>query len=192
MYTSVMMLALSGCFVQAALVPEQPKWLSDYGLAWKQGQREGKPLAVVLGSGQAGWNQLSQDGELNKEAVRMLRDNYVCVYLNTKEEADRELAASLKLNGGSGIVISDRTVEHQAFRHQGGMPAAELKQVLQKYADPDHVVRATETLTQAQAAPASHYRQSYYPPANAAPVYAPPMGGFVPFGGFGGGRSGGC
>jgi len=153
-----------------------PSWLKDYGAARQQGRDEQKPVCVIIGSGKAGWVQLSQEGRLSADAKRLLADNYVCLYVDTEHIAGRELAASFEIDG-PGIVISDGTGEVQAFRHEGDLPNDRLVQYLRRFADPDRVATATET----NPAPVVSY---YEPPA--APVYAPvypvsfapAMGGF--------------
>src|SRR5437868_6095413 len=64
MYTSVVLFALSGA-VAAGDVVEAPSWLNDYSAARKQSASQQKPLAVVLASGNAGYNKLSRGGELS-------------------------------------------------------------------------------------------------------------------------------
>jgi len=178
MYTSVVLVALSGYFANAA-VPERPEWLSNYSLAYKQGQKERKPLAVVFGTGAEGWQKVSKDGKLGKEAQRLLDTRYVCVYVDLSTEEGRRLAESMEITDSAGIVLSDRTGAHQAFWHDGSLSEAELERQLRRHADPNRVVQTTETLQ-------AEERRSYYPPTHPAPVYTQPN-----FGGFGGGR-GGC
>jgi len=172
MYTSVVLFALSGCFTHAALIPEQPKWQTDYTLAWKQGQKESKPLAVFIGSGPGGWQLLAKERKIAKEVQDILKANYVCLYVDTSDADGKRLATAFKVSDGPGLVISDRTGELQAFRHAGELSGAELQRYLSRYADPNRVARTTETREETR---------SY------APTYQQPS--YVPSGGFGGGRS---
>src|SRR5262245_32102234 len=98
MYTSVVLIALSGCVAPANAVPEQPAWHNDYRLAAKQGESEKKPLAIVFGSGEAGWNSLSKDGKLGKEAQRLLNENYVCLYIDVSKSDGKRLAGSFEMS----------------------------------------------------------------------------------------------
>jgi hypothetical protein len=59
---------------------------------------------------------------------------------------------------GSGLVISDRTGEKQAFRHEGSLAGEDLTRALKKYADPNVVVYTTQTN--------ASERRSYYGPTN--------------------------
>src|SRR5215471_1125064 len=115
MLTTITFVGLS-CFLAGSL-PESPSWKLDYYLAQSQGKAAGKPLAVFISSGKDGWEHVSKDGMLSKEAKRILAGEYVCLYVDTKSSAGRELAATFDIPEGSGIVLSDRTGEVQAFRH---------------------------------------------------------------------------
>jgi hypothetical protein len=185
MYTSIV---LGACLMAspATEVAQKPlSWQSDYTAACRTAKGERKPLAVFVGSGPQGWQRVSHDGQLSPESRKLLADHYVCVYADTAKDAGRRLAESLEVEGGPGVVLSDRSLDAQAFRHEGKLSAAELEGRLRKYASPTRTVRSTETL-------ATQEVRYYYAPA---PPVAPPVvpfgGGFGGFGGFGGGR-GGC
>jgi hypothetical protein len=174
MYTSVLVIALLGFSESPA--PESPTWMSDYNAARKLGREQKKPLVVIIGNGEAGWNGLSRKGTLSKEARRLLATEFVCVYADTKAKEGQQLAASFDMPQGPGVVISDRKGELQAFRHEGDLANGTLLRYLRRYADPEFVARVTETNP---------------PPARRAapqPAYAPP----VFYGFMGGGGGGGC
>ena len=197
MYTSVLLFALVGINPAPSEITE-PSWLRSYDQARKEGQKASKPLAVFVGSGHHGFNQVSEDGQLSAEARRLLAKNYVCVYLNTDTPEGRRLAATLKIKDKSGVILSDRTGDYQAFNYPGTLRDDELTSCLKRFADPNLVVRTTVT--------SPYERISYYPPQTStstapntygygnalAQPYYPPInyGGFGGFGGFGGG--GGC
>jgi hypothetical protein len=180
MCTSLVFLTLIWFRAPSATVPE-PSWHTQYSVARQQGREEEKPIAVFVGSGKAGWNQVSREGDLGSEAKRLLADNYVCLYVDTDREEGRQLAGDLDLGDGPGLVISSATGRLQAFRHEGDLEEEDLVYYLRRYADPDLIVRTTETTRRP--------RLSYY----STPVQyiaQPAMGmGFFP--GFGGG-AGGC
>jgi hypothetical protein len=181
MYTTVALLALSGLLAPATAV-RTPSWLTDYASAQEQGRCEQKPLAVFLASGHTGWEQLSQEGRLGEEISHLLAANYVCVYVDTSEASGKRLASAFDMPDGLGLVISNRSGELQAFRHEGDLANDDLAGYLRRYADPTRVVRSTETNP-------PHVSQHLTPPpapAALAPGYFRP-GGFAPF--FGGGRS---
>ena len=179
MHTSVVFFALSG-FLAAASAPGEPAWWNEYGKARQQGQKEEKPLAVFIGSGKMGWNQVSREGRLDAEVKKLLTDHFVCLYINTDEASGQRLAKAFEVQG-YGVIISTHTGQQQAFRHQGDLDNQELARYLCRYADPGLDLQYTET--------AAVPRVSYYPPS--APVnVAPAMGGFAPS--FGGGGRGGC
>jgi hypothetical protein len=66
------------------------------------------------------------------------------VYVNTNQEAGRELATALEMPHYMGIVISDATGHYQAFRHEGDLRSQDLNRYLRRYSDPQHLVTSTE------------------------------------------------
>ena len=56
----------------ASYAPDPLSWQADYGSAKRLGADGSRPLAVFIGSGKAGWNQVSRDGPLAKEAKQVL------------------------------------------------------------------------------------------------------------------------
>jgi hypothetical protein len=179
MYTSLALFALSGVFAPSA-VSAEPAWIRDYGLARKQGVSENKPLAVFVGSGKKGWEQVSQEGALGKNVKQVLAENYVCVYLDTDQQAGRKLAGAFEFSEGPGLVLSSRKGALQAFRHEGELSNRELARYLTRFSDPEQVVRHTETVPQAPPQYISYYQ---------APVQ--PVVPVMYNGGFGGGFGGG-
>jgi hypothetical protein len=171
MYTSMTLLALSG-LLAAAPSPSRPSWQKDYLTARKIGKSEGKPLAVFIGSGEKGFENVSRNGKITQEMQDILAKKYVCVYVDTAKEANQRWARAFRLD--NGLVLSDRTGEIQAFRHEGSLARRDLTRYLEKFSDPDIEVRTTATHVEERA--------SYYAPP------APVVQGY--YGGFGGGGRG--
>jgi hypothetical protein len=180
MCNTVVLLALSGFLASPQVAGEvaQPGWSTDYSKAREQGRKEVKPLAVFIGSGKTGWQQLSQEGRLTKETKKLLSDKYICVYIDTNEAAGQRLAAAFEIPKGPGIVISTYQGDFQAFRHEGDLADPDLEKYLRRYADPSRQFRGTDTnpdhhSTQNEGyAPAPPVRRSYY-----APVFQGGFGG---------------
>jgi hypothetical protein len=145
MYTSVVLVALSSYLVPGAFIPERPAWQDDYGLAVREGRAKNKPLALVVGSGPAGWEKLSRNGTLGKTAKSLLNTSYVCLYIDISKPAGRELAEALEITEPVGLVLSDHAGRKQAFWHAGELKPAELERYLSKYADPAHEATSTDT-----------------------------------------------
>jgi hypothetical protein len=143
----------------------------------QQAKESRKPIAVVLGRGEAGWGKLSKDGPLGSEAEQILAKCYVCLYVDTSRAPGKRLANAFEISQGSGIVISDSQGKLQAFHHEGNLSRADLVRYLRKYADPKRVVVATDTNPST--------RVSYYP-SNSRPRYVQPTYAPVFFGGGGG------
>ncbi len=199
MYTSTLLFAL----LSVPGAADTPTWSTDYQAARKESATTGKPLAVFLGTGKAGYEKLARDGgELSAECRRHLASHYVCVYVDTSTESGKRLAEEFEMPGGQGIIVSDRTGAVQAFRHEGRLSNADLGAYLERYAG-ERTVTTTETV--------DSIRGSSYeaPPkegvvkegvskdgAMKGPVMAGPMGhpGYVMTGGYVGGGcyAGGC
>ncbi len=208
MYTSVMLVALAG--LSAAPEASQVSWEASYTAASKKGSQTNKPLAVFVGSGAQGWKGVTSEKKLSAAAVALLREGYVCVYVDATTPAGEKLASAFELNGTGGLVLSTRNGKSQAFSHVGEMTTADLESTLKKYADPTLVVAVTEGLgTQSvrysyvpgtttgatSTVPGSYLPgptysgSSYAPGAYPGASYGGSSGGFT--GGFSGGFSGG-
>src|SRR5262249_39620349 len=147
-----------------------PEWLTNYTEARKVGRKEDRPLAVFLGSGQAGYEKVSRTGSLSPRVRDLLAQKYVCVYLNVDDTAAQKLANALEITRGRGLVLSDRSGESQAFHHDGDLSEADLVRNLERFANPAFRARTTETNGSS--------RVSYYPPSdNGGPVYVPSFSG---------------
>lgn len=205
MYTSIALVALAGVSVAPTDVPA-PQWVFDYWQGQERAQQEGRPLAVFIGRGAGGHERIARDGRVSDEVRQLLADRYVPVYVDSSSRAGRELASQFGITQGSGLVISDRSGEVQAFNHDGSLTEADLERNLRRYADPNVVVRTTESNRVSRT---SYYPESggspqtsYYPQTFAPQPYLsqPTMfrssfygGGFGGFrGGFSGGGRGGC
>jgi hypothetical protein len=174
MYTSLMLLALSG-LSPAADSAVAPSWLTDYAEARKQGAAEKKPVAVFLGSGKDGWTQLIRGGALGVEQNQLLANSYVCLYADQTTPEGKALARSLDINQRVGIVISDHSGQFMAFHHEGDLESRNLTAYLQKYSDSQRVVRTTDSNP-------GNERRSYYGGATqpAQPTWAPATSSYCP------------
>jgi hypothetical protein len=166
MYTSLTVLAFSS-FLAAMPAKSNPSLLADYDLALSKGKTERKPLAVFFGSGQKGYEKVCRDGKWTRKMKETLRKDYIVVYVDTRKKDGRQWAREFGLD--KGVVLSDRTTKIQAFRHEGTLSSRDLQKYLVKFADPNLVVRTTETHT-------SFTAEVYSPPRQ--PIYsaAPSMG----------------
>jgi hypothetical protein len=143
MYTSILLVALTS--VSAPVEgTKAPSWSQDYTAARKQAIGEKKPLAVFLAPGKGAWDKIGQDG-VSADANNVLASKYVCVHVDTSTSAGKVLAAAFEIPSGLGIVISDRTGDVQAFRHEGDLANQDLVRYLSTYSDPNRVVVATES-----------------------------------------------
>src|SRR4051812_43781705 len=120
MYTSMIGVALSAV-LGAAPATTAPSWQHDYRQARDLGEREHKPLVVVIGSGSTAWAKLAKAAEQDETINPTLNTNYVCLFVDTDTQDGKKLAQSFNMNG-SGLVISDRSGAVQAYRRTGEVP----------------------------------------------------------------------
>lgn len=172
MYTSMIGVALSA--VLGAPAALAPAWQHDYGLARALGEREHKPLVVVIGSGSSPWAKLSQASEQDETINPTLNHNYVCLFVDTDTTDGRKLAQSFDMSG-PGLVISDRSGTVQAYRRTGEVPAPELAQTLSSHTDDAYVARKLSPPAVQPVQPVNYSTSFYAPP--------PVFGGFGGFGG---------
>jgi hypothetical protein len=142
MMYSLLLIALGGI---APSVPQEPIWIQDYSQARKLSQTQEKPIAVFIGSGQSGWSNISRDGRLDQDTAKLLAQYYVCLYLDTATFEGQRLAGALEMPQSRGMVISNSKGSLQAFRHEGDLGNEDLRNYLQRFSDPNLVVRHTES-----------------------------------------------
>jgi hypothetical protein len=195
MYTSMLTVAVMG-LTPALAEAGGPSWLTEYSQARKQGRSVGKPLAVFIGSGQKGYEKVSEEGKLSPEARRLLQKHYVCVYLDTRTAAGRRLANQFNIKQGAGVVLSNRKGDYQAFNYSGTLGDDELTDCLKHFSDPYRIARTTVNSPYqlvSYNAPTANTETSPASRTTSAPAYYPPAtyGGYGNFGGYGGGFGGG-
>jgi hypothetical protein len=141
MYTSFALIAITGLVSNHLF----PSWELDYRLAKEHGEKQHKPLAIFVGSGSASWQQITREGKFDADVQKLLAQQYLRVYVDAGTDYGRKVAESFGLTGNAGLFISDRSGGYIAFRHEGTLPAKDLVRHLNRYSDPEHVVRTTET-----------------------------------------------
>jgi hypothetical protein len=159
MYTSVALIALAGFFTGPA-APSEPVWRNDYFEAQRIGKKDHKPLAVFVGSGSAGYENIPKEGKMNAETRKVLQENFVCVYLDTAHQESTDLVSAFSITKGQGLVISNRAGDYQVFHCDGTLPESELLRQLNQVGQLEEAIPATHSYYAPQT------RTSYYPPAN--------------------------
>ncbi len=163
----IAIVALAGSLASAN-IPEPPKWEKSYFEARTWAAERHKPLAVFIGSGVSGWEKVSKEGSFDAKVYQLLKDKYVCVYIDSDTETGKSLAKDFAV-GGKGLVISDKTGNTQAFHHSGDLSKELLVKAVERYADaPD--AKSTESVVALAPPPAPVKYQSYCP---SCPNYAP-------------------
>jgi hypothetical protein len=138
MYTS----CLVGLMLAQGISVDTPVWQKSYGGALEAGQKQGRPVAVFVGSGPQGQAALVKDGHFSPELLKVLAQNYVCLYLDRSQSSNQSLISDLGI-AKTGLVISDRTGAYQAYHHDGAISQADLARQLGRFASPNLVVSRT-------------------------------------------------
>lgn len=122
-----------------------PAWRESYSDGQQEALAQKKPLVIVFASGSNAWSKVIRDQQPSPALNQLLKDRYVCVFVDTAKADGKRLAENFAIASDVGMVISDRSGSLQAFWHQGDMPSQSVAHYLQKYADPNVVVTGTET-----------------------------------------------
>jgi hypothetical protein len=133
MYSTTCLLALH-LFGVGSL---SPTWNLDYGRALRRAEAANKPVAVFIGSGSDGWKAICEEGNMSPEVRRLLKDHYVCLYLDAGKPADKDLVRSFEADRLPMMVLSTTDRNYQAYRHSGTTASADLAQTLRRYATND-------------------------------------------------------
>lgn len=136
MYTSIMGVALAA-FVSGGNLT--PAWHNSYRQARDAGEKERKPLVVVIGSGKTSWANLSKATQQDESIGNTLRSSYVCLFVDTDTPEGQALARSFDMS--LGLVISDKSGEVQAFRQSGELQAGEIARILNTHSNGEIAIR---------------------------------------------------
>ncbi len=136
--TSLATAAVAGLLASGSLA-NQPAWQSDYKKALAQAVQQQKPVAVFIARGGAGHARLVTEGGLGSDATRALRNNYVCLYVDTETARGQALAGAFQI--GEGLIISDKTGGVQALRHEGAVSQTDLTNYLTRYVNAGQVTQ---------------------------------------------------
>jgi hypothetical protein len=120
-------------YLPAKQSSQSPIRATDYRTARTIALKEGKPVAVLIGSGDDGWKRLSGTGGWSPASLNALATGYVALYVDASSDQGRELAKSFDVGSEGGLVISDRSGENQAFHHSGALHSQSLADCLAKH-----------------------------------------------------------
>lgn len=152
MYTALAIAALSMGVTSGKLAPT-PVWENDYRAAMARVNEAGKPMVLIVGAGKSGMESVVNEGSFDASVTKLLASKFVCVYIDTNTTSGKALAEALQIK--TGVVISDKTGQTQAFSSAVALPRAMLESTLVKYAEADPKdVKKTETVVDPKAAPA--------------------------------------
>lgn len=183
MHTMILMLAFAGSGVSANVAA--PVWQSDYRTAKVQALESSKPLAVFIGHGKNGWQNVLANTAFDEKTSKLLGEKYVCLYVDTDVSSGSVLAKAFEVPT-SGLVISDRSGTIQAFSHAGTLTPSDMSKVLVRYSEMFQT-KGTESLSHVNAPMTS---TSGYTPSGATPGSPTPM--YYYPGGYGSCPNGNC
>jgi hypothetical protein len=175
--TTLAVLALAGGLSAGNAPSPSPSWQKDYAQALAVASSELKPVAVFIGHGTTTPTKMVVDGRIPTEAARLLRDKYVCVFIDTDTPAGKELAGRFAVT--EGLVISGPGGQVQALRHSGAVEGADLTGKLTQYATTGQpATTATTGVVPAAAYQPAPVYQPAVPTYRVAPAYyGSPFGG---------------
>jgi len=126
--TNLTVVALAG-FLAAAPAMNRPEWATSYSSALAMSSKLNKPIAVFIApTASATW---AQEGNLPSETVATLRKEFIALKVDSSSTDGKRLAAQFGLQ--EGLVISNKSGELIALRHEGAVAKAELGTYLNKH-----------------------------------------------------------
>ena len=162
MFSSPMMVAVASLLVAPA-PSTSGGWQPDYGTALTAAATKHRPVAVVIGSGDAAQG-------VPAEVASALKASFECLYIDAASPAGAGLASQFRMT--QGLVISDADGKVQALRHEGSISPADAATYAERFAQATGVAR-TEYV-QMMMRPAMSAPAMMAPPAvMAAPSYQP-------------------
>ncbi len=130
----------------SANVPQKVNWLTNYQMARTISADQKKPLVVIVGKGESGWDQVIQDGKLDMNLMQKMARSYVYLYIDSTSEQGAKLAKGLDVHQSNGLIITNRSGDLQAFYHDGQIKQSQMENLLDKYQDIAQVITTTDTL----------------------------------------------
>jgi hypothetical protein len=161
MFSSVMLFAFTGYLTQTALVVTPVSWQEEYSTALDRAVREKKPVAIIVGTGFNGWQDISKSGDVNPESRRLFDSHFVCVYLDSSTESGKKMASALAVGSGPALVIGDRTGTNMAFRYKGALTQEQLASTLKRFSKVGDVATFTESTVPSPTPPQPQRPTSY-------------------------------
>jgi hypothetical protein len=162
MFSSVLLFALASYLTPTAIITTPVSWHNDYTSALDRAVRDKKPVAIIVGTGPKGWQEITKKSEISKEAHDLLDEHFVCVYLDASTERGKKMADALNVGSGPALIIGDRSGTNQAFRYKGSLTNDELSSTLKRFSKVSDVATLTE-FDVAGSAPQAPRQQTYYP-----------------------------
>ena len=116
------------CALQTGLFAEQPSpqhWITDYGTAYHQAEKEGKSLLVVF-------ERPGSKSSLLRgvEAVSGLGKHYVLCRVDGTTETGRDLAQKFRTPEIPSLVITDDHLRRVTYRQRGPLSGVNWEMVL--------------------------------------------------------------
>ncbi len=121
------------------------EWLSDYGVALRQAEIEGKPLLIILDEPSTRAPKIEKV-KFNEEAAEdALLKPYKLCRIDVSTEYGKRVAKAFKVSEVPLTVIIDRTASVQIYRKTGTIQLQEWKATLLTYREGRRPVRNVST-----------------------------------------------
>jgi hypothetical protein len=109
-------------------------WHSSYGAALKEVRRVDRPLFIAFGGKSTPIGKtVSAEPVFDQKIVRLLKADYVRLYVDTESHPGKRLATRFKANTVPFLVVIDRSAARQVYRQPGPHSVDQVAQLLVKY-----------------------------------------------------------
>jgi len=109
-------------------------WHSNYGAALKEVRRVDRPLFIAFGGNSTPKRETeSAEPVFDEKVVRLLKADYVRLYVDTESRRGKRLATRFKADTVPFLVVIDRSAARQVYRQSGPHTVDQVAQLLVKY-----------------------------------------------------------
>ena len=162
--TSLTTAVVAGLFASGS-IGGLPEWTESYGKAIAMAGDTNKPVAVFLTPGTL--SSLTNGKGLKSDVMKSLKDNYVAVQIDTTTDEGKKLAGAFGMT--QGVVLSGRSGQKIALRHEGSVSPEQVAEYLTKYSNVSTVVTTeyhTSVVPVVQYQPTVYQYQPTFPTAD--------------------------
>src|SRR5262249_57018022 len=87
-----------------AIATDRLTLLTDYDEARDIVNQDHKPMMVMIGTGDHDWDQILTNGSIGQAALDILREHFVCLYVDSDTSDGKKLAQMMGVPAAPGLI----------------------------------------------------------------------------------------